>query len=176
MAKLPEFKTNDSIGNPNTSTYPACGTISPTTLRYIKVVSDLSKILKDKIKIIEIGGGYGGQCKIIHDYCKPSKYTMIDLAEPAKLQEKYLKNFGIKVNSNIAVKYDLCISNFAFSECYRDIQEKYIENILLKSKKGYITGAFNNMDNYTEKELLEIIPNSKSQPGIIPGVTIITWK
>jgi len=46
--------------------------------------------LLDDAKIVEIGGGYGGQCKIIYDCFEPISYLMIDLGELLKLQEKYL--------------------------------------------------------------------------------------
>lgn len=48
---------NDSIGNPRTAQYTVGNeqiTCSPTTLRYIKVLSDISKLFPDSIKR---GGG-----------------------------------------------------------------------------------------------------------------------
>ena len=47
--KIETFKDNDLIGNPNLSNYPTIGDISPTTLRYLKVASDLKTIFKGNI-------------------------------------------------------------------------------------------------------------------------------
>ena len=60
------FKINDLVGTPITHSYPIIGTFSPTTLRYIKVASDLQKYFGFNIgeKIAEIGGGYGGRLLI----------------------------------------------------------------------------------------------------------------
>ena len=40
LDKLQEVKQNDSIGEPTTYEYPLVGTMSPTTIRYIKNTSD----------------------------------------------------------------------------------------------------------------------------------------
>ena len=62
------FRENDRLGSPLTCDYDACGRFSPTTLRYAKVYSDLMRLFRDLDgqRIIEIGGGYGGQCFVIH--------------------------------------------------------------------------------------------------------------
>ena len=57
---LDSCSKNDKIGNPCKTTY-SFGNFSPTTLRYLKVASDLNHSF-DNIKdmnILEIGGGYG---------------------------------------------------------------------------------------------------------------------
>jgi hypothetical protein len=134
------FATNDKIGNPTTHYYDEIGIeISPSTLRYVKVLGDLINLCgpltgKD---IIEIGGGYGGQCKIIHDVFEPKSYTIIDHPNVMILIYKYLKQFNIKLQSKREM-FDLFISNYAFTEIDRKFQDsyrKYIDN----SKKGYMT-------------------------------------
>ncbi|WP_254174727.1 hypothetical protein [Planktothrix pseudagardhii] len=41
LSKIHEFIKNDQIGNPRVFDYEAIGKIAPTTLRYIKILSDL---------------------------------------------------------------------------------------------------------------------------------------
>lgn len=68
---LDKFVTSEKVGGPATYLYHRIN-FSPTTLRYIKVLSDLIKhFLPLEIDIVELGCGYGGQCKIIHDLFKP---------------------------------------------------------------------------------------------------------
>src|SRR5437867_3383634 len=73
---IDRFKLNDSYGNPRTYAYASIGTISPSTLRYVKVLADLKAHFKslDGLDICEIGVGYGGQCRIINAYFKPASY------------------------------------------------------------------------------------------------------
>lgn len=141
------FKTSDQIGGPLTYPYNGIGSFSPTTLRYIKIAAELEMLFGslEGLSIIEIGGGYGGQCKIISDLFKFKNYTIVDLPGPLLLTQKYLSTQGVK-NVNLATpnmyiensEFDIVISNYAFSECTFEMQKKYIENILSKSKKGYL--------------------------------------
>ena len=64
---LSGLRKNDDIGNPIKHSYPGVGEISPTTLRYIKVASDLRDLFGDNLgdHVIEIGCGYGGQILIL---------------------------------------------------------------------------------------------------------------
>ena len=66
LDKLQEIKQNDAIGKPQTYEYPSIGNISPTTIRYIKNTSDIiNKFGTSFDSIVEIGGGYGGLCKVM---------------------------------------------------------------------------------------------------------------
>lgn len=154
-----KFITNDNVGHPIKYNYSVFEkTISPVTVRYIKILGDLLELFGDlkEMDIVEIGVGYGGQCKIIHDYCKPKSYTIIDLPEVNKLSEKYLKHFGI---TNIKFKtpddvlnesYSLCISNYAFAEFDRKYQDLYVDKVINKSDRGYMICNF--FDKYIIKE------------------------
>ena len=147
---FPKFRENDLYGNPHTYSYNSFGEFSPTTLRYIKVLGDLLRFFGDlsALNIVEIGIGYGGQCKIISDYCGLRSYTLIDLDSPLKLAKKYLNRYDLKENvyyrtmkdltNNEDESYDLVISNYAFSECTRPVQEIYFEKVLSVSPKGYL--------------------------------------
>ena len=152
LFKLKQFKENDKHGSPIVFEYKGIGRISPTTLRYIKVLSDLKQIFGslDALNVIEIGVGYGGQCKIISDFFNINKYYLVDLDEALNLTDKYLKKLNVK---NVKVvrpleittldkKFDLVISNYAFTELSRSTQELYLNKILLRSSHGYMTCNF----------------------------------
>jgi putative sugar O-methyltransferase len=167
------FKHNDLWGNPELFEYPKIGKISPSTLRYIKVFGDLISLFKqvDGFKICEIGVGYGGQCRIINSVASPSEYTLVDIKPALMLSQCYLDNYIVssvlkyKTMNELEVQnYDMIISNYAFSELTRSIQEVYLKKVILNSKRGYIT--FNEITpehfkSYTREELLNIIPNSR---------------
>ena len=94
--KLDEIKKNDTIGNPVTFDYPNVGTMSPTTIRYIKNVSDIiNKFGADMKSIVEVGGGYGGLCKVLSSFIDFDNYLLIDLEECNELSRKYLSEFNL---------------------------------------------------------------------------------
>ena len=74
LKKIDKFKANDLFENPEIFEYQYTGKISPTTLRYIKVLSDLKNLFGnlDGFNICEIGVGYGGQCRVINCYFNPN--------------------------------------------------------------------------------------------------------
>jgi putative sugar O-methyltransferase len=90
LLKNKSLLDNDLYGGPKIYNYDGLD-ISPGTLYFIMILSDLKKYfgdLSDK-NIIEIGGGYGGQAKIVTDYgCK--SYTLIDVEPTIYLARKYL--------------------------------------------------------------------------------------
>lgn len=173
-----EFRKNDLYGGPELYDYGKFGKFAPTTLRYIKVLSDLKNLFGslDNMNIIEIGIGYGGQCKIISDAFKVASYTLVDLEGPLKLAEKYLNNLQVKNIKFVpfnelkdGVEYDLLISNYAFSECERSIQDMYFEKAFKKSKRGYLLWNFlakrDGIDTYDIEELQNKIKGSMVIPA-----------
>lgn len=146
-------EANDKIGNPIKANYPNYSNLpmSPTTARYIKVLSDLENLFGslDNMNIVEIGGGYGGLATVINTKYNFSNYYNVDLLFPCKLSKKYcdannITNFTIvtpeKVEKILTDKdIDLVISNYAFSECNLETQDFYIKTILDKSPRGYVT-------------------------------------
>lgn len=188
--KMDSFKKNDEWGNPELYEYPQIGKISPSTLRYIKVLGDLLNLFEtlDNLNICEIGVGYGGQCRIINSVTSPNHYTLVDIQPALMLTQRYLDNYilnsvvSYKTMNELEIqKYDLVISNYAFSELPRNIQDVYLNKIILNSKKGYIT--FNEMvpeyfNSYKRDELIDIIPNShinEEIPLTHPKNCIIVW-
>ena len=170
---IDEFKSNDIYGGTNKYYYDVVGEISPTTLRYINVLSNLITLgvnLNDK-DIIEIGVGYGGQCLILSKYFKFKSYTLVDLEEPLNLSKKYIQlndvnNVIYKGGNELEddIVYDLVISNYAYSECSKDIQELYYNKIIKNSIKGFMILNFISdifqVDSYTKDELLNKIHGS----------------
>lgn len=173
LSLIENFKTNDDQGNPRQYFYsPPYGKISPSTLRYMKVLNDLILLFGslDNFSIVEIGVGYGGQSKIIQDSFKIKEYNYVDLPEVLDLTKKYLNKFNYN-NLNFLdftnlpeKKYDLIISNYAITECSIEIQDLYINKIINNSNHCYITGndigEYFNLRNYSKHEWSEKIPNS----------------
>jgi putative sugar O-methyltransferase len=149
LSYLEDFRKNDELGNPVTYDYPGIGTFSPTTLRYIKVASDLQRYFGDLrgARIAEIGVGYGGQLIIADKVLNFDRYYLFDLPSVLQLVEKYLDEHLLRssyecLTINQAEKnktYDLVISNYAFSELPSRLQETYIDKVLSKAKRAYLT-------------------------------------
>ena len=132
--------------------------------------------------------GYGGQSKIIMDYFNVKEYVFVDIFEPLELTKRYLKKYDYKnikfyTGEELPIdEYDLVISNYAFTECTTDIQKFYIDNILNKSKCGYITGnyigQYFNVNMMTKDEIKNSIPKSHiidEVPLTHPNNYILIW-
>lgn len=189
---IDKFKTNDIYGSPNIHDYDELS-IAPSTLRYIKVLSDLIKLFGnlDGKRIVEIGGGYGGQCKIIKDYFNIKDYHIVDLEEVNKLSKKYLdklnvENVRFSTYDKLDVEnYDLIISNYAYTELDRNLQDIYKSKIVDGSENGYMTCNFivgfangGQFDTYSMDELLSL--NNKTntmseEPLTAPNNFILFW-
>jgi len=174
-------KINDLVGNPILYNFDDLK-ISGSTLRYVYIASLIVKNLKIKSnsKIVEIGVGYGGQALVLGNLLKIKKYYLIDLPSVSLFAEKYLNSHYLEfqfessdLNNFSPESYDLCISNYAFSELPRNLQEIYIKKVILNSQSGFmIMNTGNDIDSpvktekYKASELLELIPNSKIIPEI----------
>lgn len=194
MYQMDDFKDNDIEGGTTTVQYEFVGAISPTTLRYIKVASDIKKIFGNFSfeKIAEIGVGYGGQLLINDKIFKFKEYHLFDLPPVLNLAEKYLECHNLNnsyktttLNQHSGdIYYDLSISNYAFSELPSKLQMKYIEKIFSKSLRGYLTmnsglsnSAFQN-DKLSLQELKKCLPKFEvieERPLTHPGNYIIIW-
>lgn len=138
------FRENDLIGRPQVYSYEGIGDFSPTTLRYIKIFGDLKKAYGDRLKemrIVEIGGGYGGLAQIISKMCGCASYTMMDLAECNKLSNNYFSLFGLQ-----GIRYidssDKVGESDLFICCHPDALNKHTEilqKIITTTPYGYIS-------------------------------------
>tara|TARA_X000001036_G_C20679934_1_gene805529 strand:+ start:1104 stop:1919 length:816 start_codon:yes stop_codon:yes gene_type:complete len=148
-------KSVKNVGSPQLSIFED-SELNPTTLRYINVGLDLrKKFSKSKFEnIVEIGAGYGGQALILDNFFEIKKYTFIDLPQVNQLIKKFLSYHQPKFNylfSEITSyknkeKYDLFISNYAFSELPKKLQITAIKNIVSYTEYGYmIVNNFNDL-------------------------------
>lgn len=185
LARLPEVRRNDEVGSPAVFDYPPHGRFSPTTLRYVKVFAELRALFGDLdgMEVGEIGGGYGGQAFVASLLSAPRRWTIIDLPETAALQGAYLMRHGVRgvdTFSEIADReYDLVVSNYAFSECFRPVQEEYVERMLQRSARGYLTCNWLGRDGrMTLDDLLAALPGarvSQEEPSTAPDNVLVTW-
>lgn len=151
-------KENDAIGTAHLVEYSELSNsvkldnylFSPSTVAYIfkalDVLNHVKKSELNNIHILEIGAGYGGQCKILFDLAdifnvNIKKYTLVDLYWPNQLQKKYLNTLGYKDrvefisyeqlledNSSLP-EFDYLISIYALGEFNSDTQQFYIDKI-----------------------------------------------
>jgi len=189
-----KFIENDKIGNPRRYNYAGIGMISPTTLRYISVATDLRRIFgkKGMDHVAEIGGGYGGQASILNKIDWFNQYSIYDLEDVQFLIKKFLKSQNMNnvlfpsIKNPNESNYDLVISNYAFSELPKELQLVYMEKILLRSKNGYLimnSGRSNRTHRSNGKmslaEIKNFIPNLdilEENPITGPDNYVIFWK
>jgi putative sugar O-methyltransferase len=199
---LSTFALNDSVGGPQTYPYRAklLGPrlfFAPTTLRYIKVLSDLTTLFGslDGFRVIEIGGGYGGLCRLVSKYYKLESYILVDLPPCLQLSKVFLGQLKVpRVEYMVAEdlkldqQYDLVISNYAFSELSREYQNLYAETILMRSTRGYLTCNFEThtwdsqqMNEVDLQNLIKTVEIYESSPplgkiDVECSVKLLTWK
>lgn len=194
LVNIDEFRKNDLIGKPRTYDFGDVGRLSPTTLRYIATALEISeKVGKSKFSnIVEIGGGYGGQASILQSLNFFQKYYIYDLPEVQVLIQKFSSrremknilypNFAEELN----VEFDLVISNYAFSELPRQIQNWYLEKVILKSRNGFMimnSGYINKTGRSDGKitigEMQAVIPNLEifpEEPLTSPDNYLLVWR
>jgi putative sugar O-methyltransferase len=156
-ALFDKFVTLDRLGAPIMTEFSRDVWFAPNTVRYMRYLSDCETRFGalDGATIVEIGIGFGGQCKIFFDRFQIGKYVLIDLPGPIALARRVLTQLlGADVAAQRLVfleagnagvpaglpegRFDLAISTLAFSECHRSIQQGYIETVLSRARCGYI--------------------------------------
>lgn len=195
MSRIDEFKINDQVGDPVTFFYPGIGRISPTTLRYIKVASDLVTLFEDFnwVKVSEIGVGYGGQLLILDQVIRIKSYCLFDLPPVLELASRYLESHLLRTAYEKSTlnqcdgerEFDLVISNYAFSELPSQIQTMYAKKVFANSKRGYLTmnsgtgGVLDGVGNKLQmNQLRTVLPAFdviEEEPLTAPGNYIIIW-
>jgi hypothetical protein len=149
-----EAGTADTIGGAITHPYDGVR-LAPTTLRYGKILCDLIRLFPQFgliEHIVEIGIGHGGQARMIAEYAARAAkslkcYTCLDLLPVLHLTRQYLEHFALRPQFRFLSKLelpvdghcDLAISNYAFSELSRSLQENYLDRVLLHAEAGYLT-------------------------------------
>ena len=145
-------------------------------MRYAKVLSDILVLFRKKKfkKIAEIGTGYGGQFLILDQFLDFSNYYLFDLKEVLLFCEKYLDNYLIRNsfktlhinNFNGEEKFDLVISNYAFSELPSELQKIYLRKVIKLSKRGYLTMNSGKKNSIFQGDFLSLDQIKKEMPFI----------
>lgn len=147
-AALKSVLIDDEIGNPVKFNYDGVDmSLSPTTLRYVKVASDLKGLFGNNLgRVAEIGCGYGGQTYVNDQLLHVDHATLFDLPFVNQLIERYLNTFLLNgayatkvINQAEPGDYDLVISNYAFSELPAKLQNAYIKKVVANASRGYLT-------------------------------------
>ena len=128
----------------------------PTFCRYawqLTRMLDLFGPLKG-MRVLEIGGGFGGMAWLLSTYCEPASYTIVDLPEVTRLQRRWLSQKR-EIGERLGVSWipsdsprergpevDLLISTWAFSELVPDWQRHYAKLYLAHAKRGYMECNF----------------------------------
>jgi len=139
-------RRNDQIGNPKLLSYGKLGKFSPTSLRYAKIAQDLQKEFGslDGLRLVEIGGGYGGLCAMLSSLYSFKSYAIVDLPQNLALCGRYLEELQLVRTTFSALpdlpdeEADLVVSYFTFSESDRTMQKRYLDKILSRAKTGYL--------------------------------------
>lgn len=190
LAAMDSFKLNDNYGNPKMFHYPNIGMISPSTLRYIKILADIKTHFQtvDNLNLCEIGVGYGGQCRVVNAYYRPATYCLVDIQPALALAQRFLDNYILpsvltyKTMNELGKKdFDFVLSNYAFTELPRAIQDVYLNKVIMNSKKGYM--IYNDItpkefNSYKSDELAAMIPGAKvlkEEPLTHPKNYVIIW-
>lgn len=175
------MQKNDCFGGPRVFPYSINGKqilLSPTTLRYIKVLDDLYNIFGDlsQFEIAEIGCGYGGQMMIIREAFNISNYTLFDLPDVQQLIQKCILHNGHNSGCHIGLldnsfkKLDsskklLVISNYAFSEFDDNLQNEYYNQVVNYADNIYMTcNILPGRDASSLKKIMAKFPKSKILP------------
>jgi putative sugar O-methyltransferase len=190
-----KFAVNDLVGGANVVHFSEHCRLSPSTLRYVKVASDLQHLFGDSLQgahVAEIGVGYGGQRLVLDQLYRFGSYAMFDLPAVLGLVSKYLESHLLQssyqtktLNAHDGAKaYDLVISNYAFSELPTVVQRVYVEKVLKQSARGYLTMNSGTPESlYADErmsldEIRSIIPNTRilaENPLSFPGNYLLVW-
>lgn len=174
--KLESFRRLDKIGNPVTNTLIGVGKFSGTTLRYIIVADQITKLFKlpENPKICEIGAGFGGQCYILSNLVNFSNYFIFDVPNAELLTAKVLDTLSVRNFLCVPMddplpeqKIDLFISNYAYSECSRETQLDYFNRVLKYADRGYV--LYNQTTNFQLKadEFVQLLKEHNMNPKVL---------
>ncbi len=190
---LEECWKNDLIGGAETYYYNGLNkAVTPTTMRYTKIMLDIKDLFGDIENVAEIGIGYGGQSRILRKFNNIQSYSLVDIPQALGIAQKYLSCFFTEeemrkyhfidgTTLNVEIVPEMLISNYAFSELCRDVQDIYLNMIIKNAKKGLITWnelSHTQLDGYSLEEILSIIPQSRildETPLSAEGNKVIVW-
>lgn len=135
------YSENDKIGSP---TLISDLNISPNTLRYLNTLTEILTYFKfdknEKLKVVELGVGYGGLCFIMNKYFKNiESYCLIDLPIVQQFSKNYLNKLNVnKLTFDSNEETDLFISEFCLSEFDDQGLYQFYDKYLINSKNIYL--------------------------------------
>jgi hypothetical protein len=147
---MPIFEKQQGVfGNPTTYQYDV-GNFDSVILLYVFYLALTRRYFGNLngMEICEIGPGAGLMFKLITDLYPDVKYTFIDLPGPLYINQKHVEYLGREksvkeylscdtiLSTEIDRHYDLVISDCAFNEITKEVQEVYIKKIINKSDRG----------------------------------------
>ena len=185
-----DLAVNDDVGFPRKIRVPGVGLATGSGLRYLSVARAISGALEPSLEchFLEVGVGYGGQVRVLSAIFPRARFTLVDLPETLALARRFLQSTGIEAridyvaaSSSRAIESDVFISNYAFSELRRDVQEKYMRDLVLNAKGGYVTWnsisprSFRSLT--AEKFSARVGGNvSPETPLSFPGNQVVLWR
>lgn len=154
---LNKFIENDRIGQPRIYKIDNIN-ISPGTLIFMRHLYDIINNFSGIKSIIEIGSGYGGQCKVIKDYLDVD-YTCVDIPGCLELCKVYLNRLNVDATfiSNRDVpklSADLVISNYCLNELNETGVDFYFDSIIKNASNLYISAGNFNLELPRSQHLL----------------------
>lgn len=123
------------------------------------VIREMLEEIKPQ-KVVEVGGGYGGMCLMLHELVGFNEYTIIDLPDAVALAEKYIKQFPEVFDKVNFVSCDDCkeikdidlfIADASLAECDEETQMDYFQKFIKNSKAGYI--VYNTLHVETQRSI-----------------------
>ncbi len=196
--KIEEYRLNDIVGLPLIYQYDSIGDFCPTTLQYVKIAYEIQSELGDLSNkhILEIGGGYGGLCRILALSGGFSSYTIVNSSEYNELAKYYLDRFGF---SNIKFidqrdfdqispqNYDCVISNYTFSQFEMEKQNAFIDKLIKHISMGYFNYENHSISTHSQIKdvdyLISVLLKNGRQgrvqaenPPLYDSSVLLTWK
>lgn len=185
-----KFVSEKEIGEPFRYSYSDLGSLSPTQIRYSKIMRDIQLLFPNisRGQVVEVGVGNGGLAAQASKFFQLSKYSLVDLPEVLALTSKILTPFDIQTHFDFispselkTIESDLFISNYAFSELKKEIQDLYLNNLILNAKSGYMIYNHIHDDSsvsYSALEIQEMIPGAEifeEVPLTYDGNVLLVW-
>lgn len=173
---LERIQKNDEVGNPHLVLFDG-RPLASTTLRYAWNVFDMRRngVQLDRGHIVEVGGGYGGLCRMVCEFHDHNSYTIIDIPEALELAKRYLAQFELHPKFVSCFEYETIesittfISNYALTELTKDLQDGYVNAFMKHAPSGYVTynsQPRNILFQHSLNDLLGMVP-ATSEPNII---------
>ncbi len=153
------------------------GKIAFAEERYLKVARELETLFGvfDGWQILEVGGGYGGQARVMLERHPRCTYRIVDLPEARRLQDAYLAEHGLALSS---ARFDraLFVSNYALTEMTPEWQLHYLAMARL-CERGYVLWNGHTLDAFTRDEFAERAPPGRwvEQEFLHPENACYVW-